>query len=268
MADSFESTKRRDALRTLGLASLSLFALGAGRGAQAAESADSSFNSIRGGATKLRELGARLAAIERRRGFDEVPFMLTDSRYWDRDAINEVLAYRYRSRQLWENSDLGGPWPGLMREALNGQVFTLGNVDFLEVSATHGLAHLALFSQAMWDKYNLASIAGPKFTSNTLIVEKAGVTPGDKLEDVEGFYGPNNNNIVSLQRRGAVFLGCHDSIHAIARQVHANSPDAGSADKIAADLTNNLIPGVVLVPSVVAWLVELQRAGFTYSKGG
>jgi hypothetical protein len=268
MTDSFGSTRRRDALRTLGLASLSFVALGAARGAQAGEPADSSFNSLQGGATKLRELGERLAAIPRRRGFDEVPFMVTDPKYWDRDAANEVIAYRYRSRQLWENTELGGPWPGLMREAMNGQVFTLGNEDFLAVSATHGYAHLALFSQAMWDKYSLASLAGPKFKSNTLIVEKAGVAPADKREDVQGFYGPNNNNVVSLQRRGAVFFGCHDSIHAIARELHANSPDGGSADRIAADLTNNMIPGVVLVPSVVAWLIELQRQGFTYSKGG
>jgi hypothetical protein len=268
MADLFGNTKRRDALRTLGLASLSLAAVTAGRGATASESTDSPFTSIQGGATKLRELGERLAAIPRRRGFEEVPFILTDSAYWDRDAANEVIAYKYRSRQVWENTEMGGPWPGLMREAMNGQVFTLGNTDFLAVSATHGYAHLALFSQPMWDKYNLAAIAGPKFASNTLIVEKAGVTPADKLEDVAGFYGPNNNNIVSLQRRGAVFLGCHDSIHAISRQLHASAPENGSADRIAADLTNNMIPGVVLVPSVVAFLVELQRQGFTYSKGG
>jgi hypothetical protein len=33
-------------------------------------------------------------------------------------------------------------------------------------------------------------------------------------------------------------------------------------------LTNGLISNTVLVPSVVAFLVELQRSGFTYSKGG
>lgn len=33
-------------------------------------------------------------------------------------------------------------------------------------------------------------------------------------------------------------------------------------------LTNGLISNAVLVPSVVAFLVELQRSGFTYSKGG
>ena len=51
-----------------------------------------------------------------------------------------------------------------------------------------------------------------------------------------------NNNIVSLQRRGAVFIACHDSIHAIARAVHANPAfSANSADKVAADLILDML---------------------------
>jgi hypothetical protein len=65
-----------------------------------------------------------------------------------------------------------------------------------------------------------------------------------------------------------VFIACHDSIYAIARMIHSRPEYGGvQADVIAADLTNSLIPGVVLVPSVVAFLVELQRSGFTYAKG-
>jgi hypothetical protein len=40
------------------------------------------------------------------------------------------------------------------------------------------------------------------------------------------------------------------------------------ADEIAADLTNSLVPGAVLVPSVVAFIAELQRAGYSYAKAG
>jgi intracellular sulfur oxidation DsrE/DsrF family protein len=60
-------------------------------------------------------------------------------------------------------------------------------------------------------------------------------------------------------------VACHDSIHAIARGLQAKAMK--DPDVIAADLTNNLIPGAVLVPSVVAFLAQLQRAGFTYAKG-
>ena len=56
---------------------------------------------------------------------------------------------------------------------------------------------------------------------------------------------------------------------AIARAVHQRGDGpAQSADAIAADLTNHLVPGAVLVPSVVAFRVELQRVGFTYAKAG
>lgn len=267
MSNAFENIGRRDALRGIVTASVSLVSLGLQGRAVANEPGDAGFSSIQPGATRLKELTERLAAAPRHRNFEQVPFMVTDPSQWDREAADEVLAYRYRARQVWENSDINGPWPGLMRESMNGQTFAFGNPDFLAVSATHGNAHLALFTQAMWDHYNLASMAGPNFTKNTLIVEKDGVAPTDKLEDVGGFYGPGNNNITSLQRRGAVFIGCHDSIHAISRALHANTPDYGSADHIAADLTNHLIPGVVLVPSVVAYLVQLQSHGFTYSKG-
>jgi len=86
---------------------------------------------------------------------------------------------------------------------------------------------------------------------------------------VAGFYGPANNNVISLQRRGAVLIACHDSIHAISRTLQASaSLPTASADKIAADLTNNLIPNVILVPSVVSFMVDLQSRGFTYAKGG
>jgi intracellular sulfur oxidation DsrE/DsrF family protein len=217
----------------------------------------------------LSELSTKLAGIPRRRGFLTVPFMLTSTDLWDHDAAGEVLAYAYRSRQMWEATDLSVAWLSLMREATNGQAFALGNPEFLPVAAVHGTAHLALFDQPTWDQYKLAGLTDGKLDANSFIVEKPGVSAGDDLQDLEGFYGPANSNIVSLQRRGAVFLACHDSIHAIARKLHDNPEFAATpADTIAADLTNGLIPGTVLVPSMVAFLVELQRAGFTYAKAG
>ena len=218
---------------------------------------------------QLSEFAARLAKTPRRRGFQTVPFMLTSPDLWDREAADEVLAYSYRSRQMWEATELSAAWLDLMQEAISGQAFALGNPEFLAVAAVHGTAHLALFDQPIWDKYKLAGLTGGKLVANSLIVEKPGVSAADDLQDIDGFYGPANANIVSLQRRGAVFLACHDSIHAIARKVHGNPEFATiPADTIAADLTNGLIPGAVLVPSMVAFLVELQRAGFTYAKAG
>lgn len=217
------------------------------------------------GASLLAALTRGLAAAPRRRRFTSVPFMIDRDDLWDHEASDLLLAYRGALTQVWENSDIAAPWLNLMREAMNGQNFAHGHPDFLAVSATHGTAHLALFSQDMWTKYGLAANTGGKFTENTLIREAPGVSPGDGRQRLDGFYGPANNNIVTLQRRGAVIVACHDSIHAIARGIVAKA--GGDADAVAADLTNNLIPGAVLVPSVVAYLVELQHAGYTYAKG-
>jgi hypothetical protein len=216
----------------------------------------------------LAELRQRLSSAPRRRGFQTVPLVVTSPDLWDHEAAAEVLAYKYRSLQVWECTEISAPWINLMREAINGQVFSHGNPEFLAVAAVHGTAHLALFGQTAWDKYDLPRLTGGKFNTNSFVAEKPGVSPKDDLQDPNGFYGPNNSNISSLQRRGAVFFGCHDSIHAIARTLHGfPEHTATSADAIAAELTNSLVPGAVLVPSVVAFLVELQRAGFTYSKG-
>jgi intracellular sulfur oxidation DsrE/DsrF family protein len=263
--DNYLMTSRRAALRRIGEGALVLASLSAAT--EPSSGQDQPFVGASSGA--LRDLIKRLSVSPRRRRFDAVPLILTNPQDWDYEAAMEVLSYKSKPLQVWENTDLAAPWPGLMREAMNGQVFAFKNTEFLAVSATHGIAHLALFSQSMWDKYQLATLTERKFSSNTLIVEKEGVSPTDDIENPSGFYSPSNNNVVSLQRRGAVFIACHDSIHAIARTLHDNQTfSASPADKIAADLTNNLIPGAVLVPSVVAFLVELQQAGFTYAKGG
>lgn len=257
-------TGRRTALRLMGQATTLLAAAGGGAGLAVAAQPSQAPTLTTG---ELSQLAVRLAAAPRRRSFQTVPFMLTSPDSWDQEAANDVLAYRYRSRQMWEVTDLSAPWLGLMREATNGQVFALYNPEFLPVAAVHGTAHLALFDQPSWDRYKLAALTGGKFATNSFIVEKPGVSEEDDLQDLDGFYGPANNNIISLQHRGAVFLACHDSIHAIARGLHGMPEFAATpADTIAADLTNGLIPGVVLVPSMVAFLVELQRAGFTYAK--
>jgi intracellular sulfur oxidation DsrE/DsrF family protein len=265
MSDASQPINRRAALRLMGVVAGAFATMKIAPAVAGSMAAGSPEGALPHGADTLASLTQRLATAPRRRDFKRVPFLVDEPEYWDHEAAAELLNYRGKPTQVWENSDIGAAWPGLMRESLNGQVFAFHNVDFLEVSATHGIAHLALFNQAMWDKYGLASKTGGVATRNTFIIEKPGVSPTDDHHDIAGFYGAMNNNITSLQRRGAVFVACHDSVHAIARGLQAKA--AADADVIAADLTNNLIPGAVLVPSVVAFLAQLQRAGFTYAKG-
>ncbi|SDM27463.1 hypothetical protein SAMN05216360_101404 [Methylobacterium phyllostachyos] len=250
----------------------SLLALGAGlaaglaeaRPAGAATTAD-----LPDGSRTLRDLIDRLAKAPRRRDFKTVPMILDRPDLWDQEALSEVIAYKGGPRQVWDNTDIGGPWLNLMRNALNNQVWSFKHPNFLAASATHGSANVALYDQAMWDKYQLTKLAGEAFKTNTLIVpKKAAQTEAANYQDPAGMFSPENNTIPALMARGIVFLSCHNAIWEQAGTLIRRdlNPDKLSHDALAAELTNHLIPGVVLTPGAVGTLPELQQAGFHYAK--
>ena len=251
---------RRAALLGIGsLAAVAALMTGSAASADAAPAA---------GAATLQALSARLAGLPRRRDFKTVPMVLDTPDLWDAEALEAVIAYRSPHKQVWDNTEIGSPWMNLMRNSINAQVFSFRHPEFLAVSATHGTAHLALYDQAMWDKYQLASMAGPDFKANTLIVAKA--APGDAAahEDPKSLFGPAGNTIPTLQHRGAVFMGCHNAIWELTAKLQEKgvNPDRLSHEAMAAELTNHLIDGVVLTPGAVGTIPELQQTGFRYVK--
>jgi hypothetical protein len=253
---------RRSALLSFGSAAVgvALFGGEAGR-ATAGESP------ISLAAGELRDFSARLGKAPRRRDFKTVPMILDDPDLWDGAALDEVIAYRGAYKQVWDNTAIEGPWLNLMRNSINAQMFSFRHPDFLAISATHGTAHLALFDQAMWEKYQFANLAGGKFKTNTLILDKPASSLAADYEDPSSVFGPAGDTIPALQSRGVVFLACHNAIWELSAkllQIGAN-PDHLSQEAIAAELTNHLIDGAVLTPGMVATIPELQRAGFYYA---
>jgi intracellular sulfur oxidation DsrE/DsrF family protein len=220
------------------------------------------------GAEKLRSLMEQLAKVARRRDFKTVPMILGTPDLWDAEALDAIIAYSGSWKQIWDNTEIGSPWLNLMRNSLNTQVFSFRHPDFLEVSATHGSAQLALYDRAMWDKYQLATMAGPYFKTNTLIEAKD--VPADTAahEDPNSVFGPAGNTIPALQQRGVVFMACHNAIweHTAKLVENGINPDKRSHEAIAAELTNHLIEGVVLTPGMAGTIPELQQAGFHYAK--
>jgi len=202
-----------------------------------------------GGAATIAELQTRLAKLPAKRDFKSVPLVLDTPGLWDDAAIREVAAYHGGPRQVWDNKDLASGWAGFMRNALNGQVLSFKNKDFLTVSMTRGDAQLALFDQASWDKYGLAKLTGGKFASNTFIA------PGDG--------GVQDPSIPTLMKRGVLFMACHNAIWAAAGRAIAGGAK-GAQEEVAADLTNHLLPGVILTPGALGTLPVLQGAGFHY----
>jgi hypothetical protein len=255
---------RRLALKGLGVG-LVTAGLVAGRSAQAAGEAALA----PAGARTPHDLTERLAVIPRRRDYKTVPMIADSDEWWDAAALNAVFEYKGGPKQCWDHTDLAGPWLNLMRNSLNTEIWSFRHPDFLCVSATHGPAHLALYDQAMWDKYQLAKIAGGNIASNTFTaVPPAAAHDAADFQALEGAFSSKNNSITVLQRRGAVFLACHNAIWELSERLSASgqNPDHVGVDGIAAELTNHLIPGIVLTPGAVATAIELQRVGFLYCR--
>jgi intracellular sulfur oxidation DsrE/DsrF family protein len=219
-------------------------------------------------AGQLRSLLERLAKAPRRRDFKTVPMILDTPDLWDAEALDAIIAYRGSMKQLWDNTEIGGPWLNLMRNSLNAQVFSFRHPDFLEVSATHGSAQLALYDQAVWDKYQLATMAGADFKTNTLMHPKDVPTNIAAHEDPKSVFGPAGDTIPALQQRGVVFLACHNALWEQTAELLEKgiNPENLSHEAIAAELTNHLVEGVVLTPGMAATIPELQQAGFHYAK--
>ncbi|MCX7320688.1 MAG: transcriptional initiation protein Tat [Hyphomicrobiales bacterium] len=218
---------------------------------------------------QLRKLTDQLARLPRRRDFKTVPMILSANDQWDAAALEAVIAYKSPHKQVWDNTEIGGPWLNLMRNSINAQVWSFKHPDFLAVSATHGTAHLALFDDVIWDKYQIAKLAGDKFPSNSLTKVPAAANADAKhFEDPQGVFSLADNSIPVLMKRGVVFLSCHNAIweEAAALLKAGVNPDKLTQEQLAAELTNHLISGVVLTPGAVGTLPELQRAGFQYAK--
>ena len=252
--------RRRDAVWAVGF--------GLAAGLVASKSADAALT-LPPGSPTLADLATRLEKAPRRRDFKTVPMIFDDKNLWDNEALAEIIAYRGGPKQVWDNVELAGPWLNLMRNAMNVQVFAWRHPDFLAVSATHGAAHLALLDQAIWDKYQLAKLAGDKFPTNSLVAEQKGTgAAADDVENPEGLYSSRNLSIPALQRRGAVFLACHNSLWELCEKLNQAgvNPDKLSHGAMAAELTNHLVPGAVLTPGIVGTLPELNAAGFFYAR--
>jgi intracellular sulfur oxidation DsrE/DsrF family protein len=262
-------TERRTAVKTLA-ASIAAAVGGVAFGGRAAQAASEDATSlVPKGASALADLSERLSRSPRRRDYKTVPPILNHPDLWDSEALSEVIAYQPVMKQAWDNTDIAGPWLNVMRNSLNAQIWAYKHPDFLVVSATHGTAQLALYDQSMWDKYGLSKLAGKGFDKNTLIVEHTVASSElEKYEDPAGAFSGKNNSIPALQKRGVVFLACHNAIweHASKLIEAGSNPDKLTVPTLAAELTNHLVSGVVLTPGAVATLPELQHAGFAYAR--
>jgi hypothetical protein len=262
-----DEISRRGALRIVAVAAAATLSMRFRSDALAAGESGATGDYMRPDAGRLRTLRKELAALPRGRSFKTLPMILTQPDRWDNEALDPVLAFD-GPRQIFDTTNLGGAWINQIRNTLNAQVFSLQRPNFLCVAAPHGSAALALFTQEAWNKYKLAEQTAGAFKRNSFLADPDfSAAAVNDPENTQSLYSAAGNFVPTLQKRGVVFLGCHNAIWELAAALlkGGNNPDGRSHEELAADLTNGLIPGAISTPGNEAMIGKFQASGFVYS---
>ncbi len=198
--------------------------------------------------------------VERRSDFDEAAF----ARAVGRPA--EI-------RQLWEAVAFHPILLANIKNALNGLHFGFGYPAnrIALVAAVHGPSSIYNYSDYIWEKYHIGMFfkatdaAGKPVETNVFLKAKAPYDPSADPDDEHGMY--QDTSIEMLQKRGVVFLTCHTAVEEQSRALVAKgaAPAGMTPQQVADDILTHLIPGTIVVPSMVATIAVLQaRYHYTY----
>jgi intracellular sulfur oxidation DsrE/DsrF family protein len=190
---------------------------------------------------------------------------------WDFSEFEKLVRSPAKAKQVYDVRGVGeGKFLNNVKNSLNGFHYGFGiPTDDIKIAvALHGPSNALAFDDSMWQKYRLGEFVevsdpatGKPATHNIFFPAKAGGS--DDLQDRSSKL--QDHSIEALQRRGVKFLSCHtateEQVAAMVKKFSLTSP----AEEIVKDLQAHVLPGVLIVPAMVATVALLQSEGhFTY----
>jgi intracellular sulfur oxidation DsrE/DsrF family protein len=134
----------------------------------------------------------------------------------------------------------------------------------------HGPSAVYAYSDYVWQKYQIGTYfalktdAGDAIASNVYLKKNAANAQTDP-DVATSLY--QDTSIEALQSRGLVVLACHTAIEEQARGLvkKGMAPAGMTSSAVADDILTHLIPGAIVVPSMVATIAVLQQVyHYTY----
>ncbi|MES2393323.1 MAG: hypothetical protein V4555_16895 [Acidobacteriota bacterium] len=190
---------------------------------------------------------------------------------WDSARLDKLLRHTGRARQVFDIKALADTRTFLgIKNALNGFHFgySIPLPEIKIVAALHGPPNLLNFDDSMWAKYRLgefAQIIDPatsKPATRNIFYNK---TPGRSTDVADRNSIYQDTSIEALMERGVQFLSCHTATEEQVHMLSAKLALKASDDEIVHDLQSHTLPGVLVVPSMVATISILQSQGhYTY----
>jgi intracellular sulfur oxidation DsrE/DsrF family protein len=191
---------------------------------------------------------------------------------WNIADFDRLIKHRARVKQVFDETQIGGGrFLNNMKNSLNGLQFgfSIAADQIKIVSAMHGPANMLNFDDYVWKKYRIGEwlkvddpVTGQPAVRNPFLTSKAGPDMQRVSQD------PNDENssyqdasIQALQARGVRFLCCHTATEEQARVLIKQYGFSQQPEEIVKDLLAHTIPGVLVVPAMVAAIALLQSEG-------
>jgi|SRR5579884_119467 len=192
---------------------------------------------------------------------------------FDDAAFSRIVGKPADIRQLFEAVSFK---PGVfnnIKNSFNGLQFGYGYAPERIAIAfcPHGPSSAYHYADEIWSKYKigeffkLADASGNPVTTNVYAKPAKAIDPSDDPDNPNGMY--QDTSIETLQKRGLISLTCHTAVEEQARAIvkAGNAPAGMTPSEVADDILTHLIPGVHVVPSMVATVAVLQqRYHYTY----
>lgn len=195
---------------------------------------------------------------------------------WNAAAFNQLLRARKTIKQLFDMKDPDGEMLVVhVHNAMTGleRGFGIPSEKILVVAALRAKANLLLFDDYAWRKYQLGvayKVKDPKtgkpaerniFYRSTMASD--GKYASDDPNDPRSIE--SDSSIQAIQRRGVQMLCCHMATEGIASYAVKRLKLKVSQETVAQDFLAHLIPGVLVVPSMVSAIPMLETHGrFAY----
>lgn len=180
---------------------------------------------------------------------------------WDHSWINRLATAKYKlvfDIGAYQNG--GGLY--YARNYLNGMRdgWKAESPDVVAIMGISGDAYPIIFNDAMWAKYTMGESSkttdvrtGATAVRNVWWQPKAGEPMVEFGVDV-------------LQKRGAQFLFCNNVFRGVIRGVMSRTQKPYA--EVRAELKANMLPGVIVVPAIVAGMAMAQANGAGYVYAG
>jgi hypothetical protein len=169
--------------------------------------------------------------------------------------------------QLW---DIDGYVPralGAIKSAYNGYQFGYGiaPASIAMLACLHGDANAFAYDDSIWAKYKIGEAFGFKDPTGNIVTTNifyhARSQPKTSADPNDSASMYQDGTIEALQRRGLNVLVCHTAAAEQARTLVAAgaAPQGNNPGDVLADILGHLMPGVTVVPSMVATVGILQN---------